>query len=128
MPNNLKYTKDHEWVRVEGNIATIGVTDFAQRQLGDVVFVQFPKVGEVFDQNDELGTIESVKAVAEFYTPLKGEIVEVNQEVSDDPELVNTDPYGDAWLVKIKFSDSSALNALLSDQQYSEFIKESSEA
>ncbi|MGF1939092.1 MAG: glycine cleavage system protein GcvH [Nostoc sp. ChiQUE02] len=128
IPNNLKYTKDHEWVRVEGNIATIGVTDFAQRQLGDVVFVQFPKVGEVFDQNDELGTIESVKAVAEFYTPLKGEIVEVNQEVSDDPELVNTDPYGDAWLVKIKFSDSSALNALLSDQQYSEFIKESSEA
>ncbi|WP_414518739.1 glycine cleavage system protein GcvH [Nostoc sp. PCC 9305] len=128
IPSNLKYTREHEWVRVDGNIATLGVTDFAQRQLGEVVFAELPKVGDVFDQGDELGTIESVKAVAEFYTPLKGEIVEVNQAVSDDSELVNEDPYGEGWLVKIKFSDSSALNALLSDQKYSEYIKESSEA
>lgn len=127
IPSNLKYTKDHEWVRVEGNIATLGVTDFAQRQLGEVVFAELPKVGDVFDQNDPIGTIESVKAVTEFYAPLKGEVVEVNKEVSDDPEAVNNDPYGDGWLVKIKFSDSSALNALLSDQKYSEYIKESSE-
>ncbi|MEH1858775.1 MAG: glycine cleavage system protein GcvH [Nostoc sp.] len=124
IPSNLKYTKDHEWVRVEGNIATLGVTDFAQRQLGEVVFVELPKVGDVFDQNDPIGSIESVKAVAEFYAPLKGEVVEVNQAVADDPEAVNNDSYGDGWLVKIKFSDSSALNALLSDQKYSEYIKE----
>ncbi|MEH2203322.1 MAG: glycine cleavage system protein GcvH [Nostoc sp.] len=128
IPSNLKYTREHEWVRVEGNIATLGITNFAQRELGEVVFAELPEVGQVFDQGDELGTIESVKAVAEFYTPLKGEVVEVNKEVSDDPELVNNDSYGDGWLVKIKFSDSSALNALLSDQQYSEYIKESSEA
>lgn len=128
VPSNLKYTKEHEWVLVEGNIAKIGVTDFAQRELGETVFAELPEVGQVFDQGDELGTIESVKAVAEFYTPLKGEVVEVNQALVDDPELLNEDPYGDGWLVKIKFSDSSELNALLSDQQYTDYIKESSEA
>ncbi|MEH1968778.1 glycine cleavage system protein GcvH [Nostoc sp.] len=128
VPNNLKYSKEHTWVRVEGNIATLGITQFASTELGQVVFVELPKVGDVFDQGDELGTIESVKAVTEFYTPLKGEVVEVNQAVSDDSEVVNDEPYGDGWLVKIKFSDSSALNALLSDQQYSEYTKESSEA
>ncbi|WP_414569692.1 glycine cleavage system protein GcvH [Nostoc sp. CCY 9925] len=123
IPSNLKYTKEHIWVRVEGNIATLGITNYAARQLGEVVFVELPKVGRVFDQDDELGTIESVKAVSEVFAPLKGEVVEVNQAVSDDPELLNEDPYSEGWLVKIKFSDSSALNALLSDQKYDEFIK-----
>ncbi|MBD2609733.1 MAG: glycine cleavage system protein GcvH [Nostoc sp. GBBB01] len=128
IPSQLKYTKDHEWVLVEGNIAKIGITEYAERQFGETVFAELPKVGQVFDQGDELGTIESVKAVAQFYTPVKGEVVEVNQAVADEPELLNEDPYGDGWLVKIRFSDSSELNALLSSQQYSDYIKESSEA
>lgn len=128
VPSELKYTKEHEWVLVEGNIAKIGITDYAQRQLGETVFVDLPNVGQVFDQGDELGSIESVKAVGEFYTPVKGEVVEVNEAVADDPELLNEDPYSDGWLVKIKFSNSSELNALLSSQQYSDYIKESPEA
>ncbi|WP_445634803.1 glycine cleavage system protein GcvH [Nostoc sp. DSM 114161] len=128
VPSELKYTKEHEWVLVEGNIAKIGITDYAQRQLGETVFVELPNVGQVFDQGDELGSIESVKAVGQFYTPVKGEVVEVNEAVADDPELLNEDPYGEGWLVKIKFSNSSELNGLLSSQQYSDYIKESSEA
>lgn len=124
IPSNLKYTKDHEWVRVEGNIATVGITEYAQRQLGEVVYIELPTVGDRFEVTEPIGSVESVKAVSEFYSPITGEVVEVNQSVSDDPEALNDDPYGDGWLVKIKFGDSSGLKALLSDQQYDEYIKE----
>lgn len=98
-PEDLRYTTEHEWVRVEDDIAVLGVTDFAQKELGEVVFVELPQVGHVYDAGDEIGTIESVKAVAEVFTPIAGEIVEVNEALADDPELINEDPHVDGWLV-----------------------------
>ena len=124
VPSNLQYTKDHEWVRVEGKQTTIGITDHAQRQLGEVVFVELPKVGDTFQQTEPMGSVESVKAVAEFYAPVSGKVNEVNKEVNDDPELVNTDPYGEGWLLKIQITDSSQLGQLLSADQYEQYIKE----
>jgi glycine cleavage system H protein len=123
-PTDYRYTNEHEWVRVEDDIAVLGVTDFAQKELGEVVFVELPEVGHVYDAGDEIGTIESVKAVAEIYTPLAGEVVEVNEALKDDPELVNEDPHADGWLVKIKFSASSDFDDLMDAEAYAEFAEQ----
>jgi glycine cleavage system H protein len=122
-PSENLYTREHEWVRVEDDICVLGITEFAQHELGEVVFVELPEVGQVFDTGDELGTIESVKAVAEIYTPVAGEVVEVNESVSDDPELLNEDPHGEGWLIKIRFSSASDLKDLMKAPQYEEYTK-----
>ncbi|QUG99849.1 glycine cleavage system protein GcvH [Saccharopolyspora erythraea] len=128
IPDYLKYTKDHEWVeeRSSGTVR-IGITDQAQRELGDIVFVELPQTGQHYSSADALGSVESVKAVAEFFAPLGGEVVEVNSQVTDEPELVNTDPYGDGWFVTLKVTDRSELDALMSAKQYEEFISEANE-
>jgi glycine cleavage system H protein len=126
-PEDLKFSKEHEWVRVSGNIATIGVSDFAQDQLGEVVFVELPDEGEEFEKDDAFGVIESVKSVNDIYAPLSGKIVEVNDPVVDSPEIVNEDPYGEGWLVKIEVSDLKELGELMSAKDYEAYIKEESE-
>lgn len=126
-PTEYLYSKDHEWVYMEDNIATIGITEFAQHELGEVVFVELPEVGQVFDDGEEIGTIESVKAVAEVYTPLAGEIVAVNHGVEDEPELLNDDPHFEGWLVKIKLKTNAPPNELLSAEAYEEYVKSSQE-
>ncbi len=126
-PEDLKFSKEHEWVRVSGNIATIGVSDFAQDQLGEVVFVELPDEGEEFEKDDAFGVIESVKSVNDIYAPLSGKIVEVNDPVVDSPEIVNEDPYGEGWLVKIELSDLKELGELMSAKDYEAYIKEESE-
>ena len=123
-PDDYRYTTEHEWVRVEDDIAVLGVTDFAQKELGEVVFVELPQVGHVYDAGDEIGTIESVKAVAEVFTPLAGEIVEVNEALADDPELINADPHVDGWLVKVRYSASSDLDSLMDAEAYGEFVQQ----
>jgi glycine cleavage system H protein len=115
IPQDLLYTKDHEWVRLNGDLATIGVTDFAQGELGDVVFVQLPDKGTKVEQGKSFGTIEAVKAVADIYAPLSGEVVEVNGGLADKPETMNSDPYGDGWIVKVKVSNLAAEKAHLLD-------------
>jgi glycine cleavage system H protein len=113
----------HEWVRVQDDVCAIGITEFAQQELGEVVFVELPEVGQVFDSGDEVGTIESVKAVAEVYTPLAGEVVEINEAVVDDPELINEDPHGEGWLIKVRFSSAADLKQLMNAEQYEEYVK-----
>jgi glycine cleavage system H protein len=122
-PANYLYTREHEWVRVEDEICTLGITHFAQQELGEVVFVELPELGQVFDANEEIGTIESVKAVAEIYTPVAGEVVEVNGAIEDDPELLNEDPHGDGWLLKIRFSSADDLKSLMTAEQYEEYAR-----
>ncbi len=122
-PSDCLYTREHEWVRVEEDICVVGITEFAQQELGEVVFVELPEIGQVFNANDELGTIESVKAVAEVYTPVAGEISEVNDAVVDDPELLNEDPQGEGWLVKVRFSSASDLKGLMTAEQYEEYVQ-----
>ncbi len=122
IPDDLKYTKDHEWVRLEGDTATVGITDYAQGELGDVVFVELPAVGDQVSANDTFGTIEAVKAVADLYSPLDGEVVEVNEALEDAPDTVNNDPYGAGWMVKVKVADSGAYEKLLSADDYREHI------
>jgi glycine cleavage system H protein len=126
-PSDLKYTRDHEWVRVSGTQAIIGITSFAQQQLGDVVFIELPKTGAMLEQGEAIGTIESVKAVAEIYMPLKGRIVEINETLNEEPERVNYDSYGDGWLAKLQIADTSQLKDLMSADQYNEFIREGQE-
>jgi glycine cleavage system H protein len=126
-PEDLKYSKEHEWVRVAGNIATVGVTDYAQDQLGEIVFVELPDEGEEFDKEDALGVIESVKSVNDFYAPVSGRIAELNDPVVDSPEVLNEDPYGEGWLVKIEISDEKELKELMTAKQYEVYIKEESE-
>ncbi|MBP3192942.1 glycine cleavage system protein GcvH [Natronogracilivirgula saccharolytica] len=122
-PKELKYTKEHEWVRDNGDgTATVGITDFAQSELGDIVFVEIDKVGESVDKDDTFGTVEAVKTVSELYMPVSGEILEWNEGLEDDPELINNDPYGEGWLIKIKMSDTSQLDSLLSVDDYNEII------
>ena len=121
-PAELKYTKDHEWVRIEGEYAVVGITDFAQSELGDIVFVDIQTEGETLSQGDVFGTIEAVKTVADAYMPVSGEIVEVNSALESAPEKVNSDPYGEGWMVKIKVSDASEFDSLLSATQYEEII------
>lgn len=123
-PTDLRYTREHEWVRVEDDTCVLGITDFAQKQLGEVVYVDLPEVGHVFDSGDEIGTIESVKAVAEVYTPVAGEILETNETLKDDPQSVNEDPHGDGWLVKIKYSSSSDFDQLMNAAQYEAYAQE----
>lgn len=123
-PEDLKYTKEHEWVRDNGDgTATIGITDFAQGELGDIVFVELEPEGSEFDQDEVFGTVEAVKTVSELFCPVAGEIVEINDNLEDEPELVNTDPYGNGWMVKIKVSDSSELESLLSVDEYKEIVE-----
>jgi len=122
IPSNLKYTSDHEWVSMEDGVATIGVTDFAQSELGDIVFVEFPEVGDSFEIGETFGTIEAVKTVADLFMPVSGEIVAINEELDVDPAKVNSDPYGDGWLVKIKLSNSDEGDELMSFTSYEEII------
>jgi len=123
MPN-LKFTTDHEWIRVEGDTAVIGVTDYAQQQLGDVVFVELPEVGKVLERGKEAAVVESVKAASEVYAPIDGEVTEINPLLQDQPDTVNSDPHGAGWLFKIKLSDTAQLDALLDETQYKNMIAE----
>lgn len=122
VPANLKYSKDHEWISVEGDMATVGITDFAQSQLGDIVFVDITTVGETVGQHEVFGTIEAVKTVSDVFLPASGEVIEMNEALNDDPALVNRDPYGEGWLVKVKISDPSELNTLLDAAAYGALI------
>ena len=123
----LKYTKDHEWISVEGDTATVGITDYAQHSLGDVVYVELPDVGDSFGSHDAFGSVESVKAVSEIFMPIGGEILEINEELNDTPEAVNDDPYGDAWFVKVKMDDPGEVEDLLSSEEYKEFLESEEE-
>lgn len=118
IPADLKYTKDHEWVRVEGDTATVGVTDYAQSELGDIVYIEIETEGESLDQEEVFGTVEAVKTVSDLFMPVSGEVVAVNESLADNPETVNNDPYGDGWMIKIKLSDSAQLDDLLSADDY----------
>ena len=122
VPANLKYTEDHEWVKVDGDVAVVGITDFAQGELGDVVFVDIQTAGETLDKGETFGTIEAVKTVADAFMPVSGEVLEVNEALDGAPDLVNTDPYGEGWMIKIKFSDASEFDNLLTAEQYKEII------
>jgi glycine cleavage system H protein len=122
VPAELKYTKDHEWVRVDGNVATIGVTDFAQSELGDIVFVEVETEGETLSKEEVFGTIEAVKTVSDLFMPLSGEITEFNKGLESNPELVNSDPYGEGWMIKVTISDDSELSGLMDAKAYSELI------
>ena len=122
IPSDLQYTKDHEWVKVEGDIATVGITDFAQGELGDIVYVEVETIDESLDKDEVFGSVEAVKTVSDLFLPLSGEIIEFNEALEDEPEKVNTDPYGDGWMVKIKISDTSEISGLLSDADYKELI------
>ena len=122
IPENLKYTKDHEWVAVDGDVATVGITDFAQGELGDIVFVEIETEGETLDKEEVFGTIEAVKTVSDLYMPVSGEITEFNTELEDKPELVNQEPYEGGWMIKVKMSDPSELDSLLSSEEYKALI------
>jgi glycine cleavage system H protein len=126
-PEDLKYTREHEWVSIEGNVATIGITDHAQQQLGDVVFVELPAIGERVEKADAFGVVESTKAVSDVYAPVSGEIAEVNDDLPDNPELLNEDPYGDGWMVKITLGDRGDLDDLMSAEEYRKFVEEAAE-
>lgn len=123
IPENLRYSKDHEWVRVEGEIAAIGITDYAQTSLGDVVYVDMPRVGDSFETHEAFGSVESVKAVSEIFTPLAGDVSEVNAGLNDTPEAVNTDPYDTGWMIKIKMRNPGEADAMLSAVEYEEYLK-----
>ncbi|TRL29975.1 glycine cleavage system protein GcvH [Staphylococcus chromogenes] len=124
MPSELKYSKEHEWVKVEGNIATIGITDFAQNELGDIVFVELPEVDDEVSEGETFGSVESVKTVSELYSPVSGKITEINEDLEDEPEAVNESPYEKAWMVKVELSDESELDALMDANGYQEMIGE----
>jgi glycine cleavage system H protein len=122
IPAELKYTKDHEWVRIEGNIAVVGITDFAQGELGDIVFVDIDSVGDELNTGDVFGSVEAVKTVSDLYLPLSGKVVEFNEELESEPELVNTDPYGKGWIIKLEIAAGADQSELLSADQYNEVI------
>ena len=121
IPTHLKYTKDHEWILIIGDIATIGITDFAQGELGDIVYVEIEKVGEIFSKEEVFGTVEAVKTVSDLFMPLAGEIIDINQTLNEKPELVNEDPYGQGWMIKIKLN-SPETNNLLNSEEYKKLI------
>ena len=123
VPEDLHYSKDHEWIRVEGDVGTIGITDHAQNSLGDVVYVELPKVGESFSAHESFGSVESVKAVSEIFTPVGGEITEVNESLQDEPEKVNTDPYGEGWMIRVRMSNPGEVDSLLNAAEYEDFTK-----
>ena len=122
IPAELKYTKEHEWIKIDGDVATVGITDFAQGELGDIVYVEIETEGETLDSEEVFGTVEAVKTVSDLFMPLSGEVLEFNEGLEADPEAVNRDPYGEGWMVKVKVSDASQLDALLSADQYKELI------
>lgn len=123
IPESLKYTKDHEWIKIDGDEALIGVTDYAQQELGDVVFVEIETEGETLEKEEVFGTIEAVKTVSDIFMPISGEVTEVNPKLEDSPDVVNKDPYGDGWLIKVKISDQSEADDLLDADQYKELIE-----
>jgi len=122
IPSELKYTKDHEWIKIEDDIATIGITDFAQSELGDIVYVEVETLDETLDIEEVFGTVEAVKTVSDLFLPLSGEIIEFNEGLEDEPEKVNSNPYGDGWMIKLKFSDASQIDNLLSADDYKALI------
>jgi len=123
IPDDLHYSKDHEWVRVEGNVAVVGITDYAQDSLGDVVYVELPKVGDDFAANESFGSVESVKAVSEVFSPLSGEVVGINESLADEPEKVNTDPYGEGWMIRVEMSKPGEVDSMLTAAEYEDFTK-----
>ena len=123
IPNDIKYTKEHEWVSLDGETATIGITDYAQSQLGDIVFVEFPDINSEINQNETFGVIEAVKTVADLFAPVSGEIIEVNSSLEDSPNFINSDPYGSGWIIKVKINDSNEYDGLMSYDNYKEHIK-----
>ncbi len=122
IPANLKYTKDHEWVSIDGDVATVGITDFAQKELGDIVYVEVETLDQTLDKDEVFGTVEAVKTVSDLFLPLSGEIIEFNETLESSPEKVNTDPYGDGWMVKVKISDASEVEGLLDSEAYKSLI------
>ena len=124
VPSELKYTKDHEWISVEGDIATVGITDFAQRELGDIVYVEVETIGETLSADEVFGTVEAVKTVSDLFLPLAGEILEFNESLEDNPEKVNSDPYSNGWMIKMKVSNINDISSLLNSNQYQELIGE----
>ena len=122
IPSELKYTKDHEWIKIEGDVAKVGITDFAQGELGDIVYVEVDTLDETLDAEEVFGTVEAVKTVSDLFLPLSGEIIEFNEGLEDEPEKVNSDPYGDGWMIKLKISDESQIESLLSADAYKELI------
>ena len=122
IPSELKYTKDHEWVKVDGDVATVGITDFAQGELGDIVYVEVETLDETLDREEVFGTVEAVKTVSDLFLPLSGEIIEFNEALEDTPEVVNTDPYGEGWMIKIKISNQDEVAELLSDADYKALV------
>ncbi len=127
VPEDLHYSKDHEWVRVEGDVAVVGITDYAQNSLGDVVYVELPKVGEEFAANESFGSVESVKAVSEVFSPVSGKVAEVNEALNDEPEKVNGDPYGEGWMIKVRMSSPGEVDSLLTAAEYEDFTKAETE-
>lgn len=123
LPANLKYTKDHEWIKIEGDIATIGVTDFAQSELGDIVYVEVETVGDTMDRDEVFGTVEAVKTVSDLFLPLSGEIIEFNDSLESEPEKVNSDAYGDGWMIKMKLSNPDEIADLLDDEAYKALVE-----
>lgn len=121
-PNNFRYTKEHEWVRVDGDVATVGITDHAQKELGDIVYVDLPKVGQAVDQGKSLGSVESVKAVSDIYSPVSGAVLAINQALADAPEMLNRDPHGEAWLVKLKLLNPEETQQLMSAEDYEKYV------
>ena len=122
-PNDIKYTKEHEWVSLDGETATIGITDYAQSQLGDIVFVEFPDINSEINQNETFGVIEAVKTVADLFAPVSGEIIEVNSSLEDSPNFINSDPYGSGWIIKIKINEPNEYNGLMSSDDYEEHVQ-----
>lgn len=124
IPEDLHYSKDHEWIRVDGDAAAIGITDYAQHALGDVVYIELPSVGDKFTPHEAIGSVESVKAVSEVFTPIAGEVIEVNDGLNDNPEVVNTDPYGEGWMIKVKMDNPGEADAMLNAAEYEEYLSE----
>ena len=124
IPQELKYTKDHEWIKVDGNVVTIGITDFAQKELGDIVYVEIESDGEELEQGDVFGTVEAVKTVSDLFMPINGKVIEINENLESEPEIVNSDPYEKGWMIKVEIADTSALDAMLSADDYKSLISE----
>jgi glycine cleavage system H protein len=123
-PEELHYTPSHEWVRIDGDVGTIGITDYAQKELGEIVYLEMPEVGHVFNADEEFGTVESVKAVSELYTPVSGEIVEINKGAVAEPGIVNDDPFGDGWLIKMKLTTDEEVGKLMNAEQYASYVQQ----
>lgn len=123
-PDDCHYTKDHEWIRVKGPAGTVGITDYAQESLGDIVYAELPKVGDSFEAHEAFGSVESVKAVSELFVPVSGTVIEVNETLADSPELINTDPYNKGWMIKVRLANSGEIDALLTAAEYEDFVAE----